>query len=752
MCRVPRYGEDCKVLSFVAGGNLCQAVDALDRLIQRRRHIDISLLYRVLKRCIKQKDLVLGRRTHALVIQSGYEANTFLANHIICMYALHKLLEEALEVFERVPSPDSFMWASIILAHARHGRPVDAVKLYRKMQESNTKPDNHIFVGVLKACALAVDLASGRKVHADICRSENAPDVFVRNSLMDMYVKCGSLEDARSVFDSLPSKSLVASTAMITAYAKSGRLDEASKIFNTLSSRDVVTWNTMILGYAEHGLGQEALALYARMQLEGITSANRVTFVCVLQACASVGDLHHGTLVHSQLIQRGLESDMVLGTCLVDMYAKCGSLENACQVFHKLPLKDVVTWNAIISGHAYNGLSREALHLFAAMQQEGRTLPDAVTSLALMQACGNLAALEKGRDIHALATDLGLDAVTETIVASNLIDMYGKCGSMVEAQQVFDALLSKDIAAWNALIGGYARQGESQAVFDMICKMKQQGVHPDSITFLNVLTVCSHVGLLTEAQKHFQSMSTEYRLLPTIQHYTCMVDLMGRAGEVDQAMALVKEMPCQPDGVVWRTLLGACRKWNHLELGVKVFECAMKLDKHDNAAYVLMSNIYAAAGRHGDARQIQASRLRAQAWKKPGQSWWTDIHGVVHSFVAGDSEHRDMHKILEKVDNLVAKMKKAGYTPHLGSVLRDVHDDEKEAALCGHSEKLAIAHALLNTPEGTTIRVVKNLRVCEDCHIAISFISKIEQRTIICRDANRFHVYKDGKCSCKGYW
>lgn len=703
-------------------GRLSDAVEALERLVQGPSYVDNSLFYRVLKRCISQKNLVVGRRVHALAVKSGYESNAFLANHIIRLYSSHGMLQEATEVFSKVHVPSPYMWTSLILAYARHGKPAQALTLYRRMRAvtAHANLDNHLFVAVLTACAAAEDLSSGREVHDDIMRSAHEPNVFVGNCLVDMYAKCGSLEDARRVFDKLPIK-------------------------------NVVTWTAMISGYAQHGQGQEALSLYAVMQQEGVTTANVVTFVCLLQACANVGDLHHGKQLHAEIVERGLEGDEVIGTSLVHMYSKCGCLEDARIVFNSLPARDVVAWTAMIAAYAQNGLGQEALALYASMQQEGITLANHVTLLCLLQACGSVAGLEKGKEIHSLLSRTGLES-TDLCVASTLIDMYGKCGSMIDAQQVFDALPSRDIVTWNALIAGYARQGESEVVFDLFGKVRHDGFQPDGVTFLGVLTACSHAGLVCKGQEYFEAMTRDYDIRPTSEHYSCMVDLLGRAGHVEEALKMVKTMPFQPHREVWRSLLSSCRKWKNVELGRQAFECAVSSDNDDPAMYVLMANIYAIAQMPEKSNEIQAMRVKAQVWKQPGQSWWTDMGGIVHTFIAGDKTHPDKQDIDVKLQELFVKMKKAGYVPHLDSVLRDLPDAEKEAALCGHSEKLAIAHALLKTPQGMTIRVVKNLRVCEDCHRATAFISKIEERTIICRDASRFHVYKEGKCSCGDYW
>lgn len=706
-----------------------EAVEALETQVRRGFYVHNSAFYAVLKRCIAQKNFVLGSRVHALAITGGYEEDTFLANHIICMYASHGRLEEATLVFNRVPVPSRYMWASIILAYARHGQPKQAIELYRLMCASSVNPDDHIFVAVLKACAEAEDLRSGRDIHATILRSAEKPNVFVGNCLISMYVKCGSLKDARTVFESLRRKNVVTWTAMITGYAqhglgeealnlyaemqelgisslsqvtyvsllqacagvgalhhgkqlhaqiqgqgletdvvvgtclvdmyaKCGRLDDARAVFDSLPNKNVVTWNAIITGYAQNGMGQTALSVYDSMQQEGITTADGVTFVCLLQACSSVSALEKGRRIHAEISRTKLESaDIFVANALIDMYCKCGSMLDAQETFDALPRKDVVTWNALIAGYAHQGDNERVFDLYKKLRQGG-VQPSSITFVCLLQACGNAAGLEKGMEIHAEITTAG---PADSFLANCLVDMYGKCGSMVDARKVFDACPTRDTVTWNALMAGYARQGEDQLVFDLFEEMIQQSIQPDDITFLSLLTVCSHAGLVRKGWTYFEAMNTDYHIIPTMQHYNCMVDLLGRAGQLENAIQMVKNMPFQPHREVLRSMLGACRKWKNVEIGKEVFEQAVRLDQSDPAAYVVMSSIYSAAHLLEEAKEIQAMRFKAQAWKKPGVSWWTDINGTVHTFLVGNAEHDEAQKLFAKLADLFVKIKAEGY-------------------------------------------------------------------------------------------
>lgn len=805
------------------------------------------------------------RAIHSQAVKSGYGSDVYVGNILVAVYAKCGNLVDARHVFDGMPHRDLVSWNSMISGYAQMDEGEEALKLFTALQQEGFLPDDRTFVAALKACSSLAGVEEvyvgeqwGKKhlleivraIHLKATQSGSETALFVGTMLVDVYIKCGSLGDARQVFETMPHHDVVSWNAMILgycqmdkgeealrlyaqmqkegvlpnertfvaalkacstltlleaglhanavrarllkvvkgihfqaarrgaesavfvgtmlvdAYAKCGSLVSARHVFEKMPHRDVFTWNTMILAYAEMDEFEKALECYTWMQQDGTVSDSR-TFVAALKACSGLaakqertgGDgnclLKRQSLekvkgLHANIVESGLETVMMVENALVDAYVKCGSLVDARRLFEKMPCRDVVSWTSMILGHAQMGDGERALEFYSQMQQDG-VVPDARAFVGALKACESTAMLQMGMEIHAQISKTGLDA-SNPFVASSLIDMYGKCGSMVDAHKVFDSLPRRDVVTWSALIAGYADQGESDLVFKLLEWMMHDGFQPNSVTFSSVLTVCSHVGLVEKGQMYFDAMKTSYGVSPSLDHYTCLIDLLGRVGHIDKAIEIAKTMPYQADSAVWKSILGACRKWRKVELGRQAFEFAISLDRDDAAAYVLMSNIYSAAQMLLEAKEIRSRRPKAFVWKKPGQSWWTDPGGTLHRFVAGDHRHLESESIYVKVRELVQKMKQHGYVPHLESVLRHVPDDEKEHGLCGHSEKLALAHALLKTPKGTTVRITKNLRVCEDCHHAIALISKIELRTIVCRDASRFHVYKDGKCSCGNYW
>ncbi|CAK9210163.1 unnamed protein product [Sphagnum jensenii] len=545
------------------------------------------------------------------------------------------------------------------------------------MQKKGMTPNTFTFVPVLNACASLRALEEGRQVHEQIIQSGCEGDAFVGCSLVDMYAKCGSMEDAHRVFNKMP-------------------------------SRDVVTWNAMILGHGKCAQGQKALELFSQMQQEGV-KPDSVTFVGVVNACASWVALEEGRCAHEQIIQSGWDSDVFVGNSLVDMYAKCGSMEDAWRVFNKMPSRNVVTWNAMILGHVKCRQGQKSLELFRQMQQEA------------------------------------------IFVGNSLVDMYAKCGSMEDAKRVFNEMPLRDVVSWNTILGGFAMHGHGKEALTYFEQMCEEGVQPDDITFVCLLSACSHAGLVHEGMCFYASMKEVYMISPTVEHYTCMVDLLGRAGHLEEAENMIKSMPCKLHFATCMALLGACRIHGNVKMGERVAKQFIELDSENAAGYVLLANIYPASGNKHLCEDVEPQRKERDVKRQPGRTW-IEVDSKVHTFVVDDQDHPQMVEIHAELKRLSGLMHDAGYVPHTTIVLHDVEEEEKAFHLCHHSEKLAIAFGLLNTAPGTPLRIRKNLRVCEDCHTSTKFISKIIGRTIMVRDVNCFHHFKDGVCSCMDYW
>lgn len=380
---------------------------------------------------------------------------------------------------------------------------------------------------------------------------------------------------------------LFVANTLVDMYAKFGLLTHAQKVFDTLSVRDAISWNVLLTGYAEHGHGEEALSCFEQMQLENI-SPNCVSFVCALKACGSLGAIDKGQELHGMIESKGLETDLVIGSTLVDMYGKGGLLAKARGVFDKLLVRDKVVWNALMAGYVEAGNGEEALLCFEQMLQEGIS-PDFVTLICISKACGIIGAFAKSGKVLCMIRGEGLEG--NLMVGTSLIDMYARCGMLASAHEVFEKLSVQETVSWNALMAGYAQLGESEMVF-LIFERMDETTKPDQVTFLNVLNVCSHAGLVKKSQMYFEAMSRTYGIVPILEHHTCMVDLFGRAGQLDKVEAMLKIMPYHPDVAVWHSMFSACRIRGNMELGREAFDHAVRLGEIDAASYISLQNLY----------------------------------------------------------------------------------------------------------------------------------------------------------------
>eukprot|EP01018_Ginkgo_biloba_P004839 Gb_17077 [translate_table: standard] len=771
----------------------------------------------VLPACAHLGDLQQGKWIHDYTVRSGFESNVCVGTALINMYVKCGSIENARQVFNKMPQRNVVSWTTMIAGYAQNGHDSEALTLFHQMQEADLTPDSITVVSALSACSHLGALQQGKWIHDYIFRSGFESDVFIGTALIDMYVKCGSVDIADQLFDKMSERNVVTWNALISGYAQNGHANEALRrfcqmqladikpdsvtimgvllacsnlgalqhgkcihdyiirngfnsdvsvgnsllamyakcgslvtahqLFHQMSRKDVVSWNSLIAGYAQNGHANEALTLFHQMQLADLTP-DPVTIVSLLPACAQAGDLQQGKQIHNCIIRNGFGSDVLIETALIDMYAKSGRIEIACWLFNEMSETNVVSWNAMIAGYVQNGPPDEALTLFHQMQLAD-VMPDSVTMVTVLSACAHLGALQQGKWIHNYIIRSGFEA--DVSVGNSLITMYAKCGRIDISQELFDKMSERNVVSWSAMIAGYGMHGHGEGALALFFQMQQTDVEPNHITFVGVLSACSHAGMVDDGWKFFDSMTQDYSITPGVEHYACMVDLLGRAGHLDEAQDFIKKMPIQPDAGVWGALLGACRIHCNIDLGGRVAEHLFDLEPENPGYYVLLSNIYAAAGRWNDAAKVRTMMKGRGLKKTPGCSF-IEVNNRIHSFLVGDRSHPQSEKIYTMLETLAGQMKEAGYVPNTNFVLHDVEEEVKEHMLCSHSEKLAIAFGLINTSPGTPIRITKNLRVCGDCHSATKFISKIVMRELIVRDATRFHHFKDGLCSCGDYW
>eukprot|EP00253_Pinus_taeda_P020010 PITA_20010 len=488
-------------------------------------------------------------------------------------------------------------------------------------------------------------------------------------------------------------------------YAKCGSIEFAQRWFDKISNKNVVSWKIMISGYVQNGLAIEALILFRNMVAENVTP-NCVTAAIVLQACAHLASLQQGMSIHGYILRRHLEVDVFVGNFLIDMYVKCGNVEMAQQVFDKMLRSDVVSWSAMITGYTQSGHAKEALSLFQKMQLEGLR-PNSFTMASVLPACAHLKAL-----------------LEDVIVGTALIDMYAKFGNIDFAQRAFDKISKRDVIPSSAMIAGYGMHGHCEEALHLFSKMINIGIRPDHITFQSVLSACSHAGLVDEGMPYFDSMIQDYCITHSVDHFACMIDLLGRAGRLSEAQEIIERMPLKPNISVWGALLGACGVHRNIKLAQYVAERLFEIDPKNFGYYALLSNIYAASGRWNDVAKVRTMVKEPGLRKTPGCSSIM-VNKRVHAFFVGDRSHPQSENVYGTLETLVGQMKEAGYIPNTDFVLHDVEEEVKGQMLSSHSEKLAIAFGLINTSPSTATRITKNLRMCGDCHNATKFISKI---------------------------
>jgi len=459
----------------------------------------------------------------------------------------------------------------------------------------------------------------------------------------------------------------------------------------------------------------------------------------------------HARQLHANAVAEGHLRDALLATSLMRCYANGGDGDGARKLFEEMPVRDAVAWNVLIASCARNRRTKDALKLFEEMRgRESEAEPDDVTCILLLQACTALGALDFGERVWVYAQERGYGG--ELKVRNSLIAMYSRCGCVEKAYRVFCETPQKSVVSWSAMISGLAANGFGEDAISAFEEMIRSDVAPDEQTFTGVLSACSHSGLVDEGFRFFDMMRCEYRLKPNVHHYGCIVDLMGRAGLLDEAYELVtKEMRVAPDATIWRTLLGACRIHGHVYLGERVIGHLIELKAQQAGDYVLLLNTYAAVGDWNKVAEVRKLMQEKGIQTTPGCTT-VEYNGEVHEFIADDDAHPRKVEIYDKLNEINRHLRIAGYVPNVSSELHDLDSEGKESALTFHSEKLAIAFALLVAPQHRPIRLAKNLRVCVDCHNFTKLFSGIYKRLVIVRDRTRFHHFEGGKCSCNDYW
>ncbi|XP_022977443.1 putative pentatricopeptide repeat-containing protein At3g11460, mitochondrial [Cucurbita maxima] len=610
----------------------------------------------------------------------------------------------------------SMPWNTRLRELAKRCQFLQALSLYAQMLRHGDHPNAFTFPFALKSCAALSLPILGGQFHGQIIKVGCESEPFVQTGLLSMYCRGSLLGNARKVFD------------------------EKSQ-----SRKLTVCYNALISGYVSNSKSSDAVLLFRQMNEEGVP-VNSVTLLSLIPVCVSPINLELGLSLHCSTLKYGLDSDVSVVNCFITMYMKCGSVNHAQNLFDEMPEKGLISWNAMVSGYAQNGLATNVLELYHNMELHG-IHPDPFTLVGVLSSCANLGAQSVGREVELKIQASGF--TNNQFLNNALINMYARCGNLTKAQALFDEMPERTLVSWTAIIGGYGMHGHGEIAVQLFEDMIRSGIVPDGTAFVSVLSACSHAGLTSQGMEYFKMMGGNYQLEPGPEHYSCMVDLLGRAGRLNEARNLIESMAIEPDGAVWGALLGACKIHQNVKLAELAFERVVELEPANIGYYVLLSNIYNDTKNSKGVLRIRIMMKERKLKKDPGCSY-VELKGRVHPFVVGDRSHPQAEEIYSVLEELEALVQEFGEAKRAD---REESNKDLFAGAAGvHSEKLAVAFGLLNTTAGTEVVVIKNLRICEDCHLFFKIVSKIVHRQLTVRDATRFHHFRNGSCSCKDYW
>ncbi|KAE8790896.1 pentatricopeptide repeat-containing protein [Hordeum vulgare] len=704
-----------------------QPDDSLETFARARRsagvRADRFTYAAALAACSRAGRLREGKAVHALSVLEGIAGGVFVSNSLVSMYARCGDMGQARQVFDAADERDDVSWNALVSGYVRAGAQDDMLRVFALMRRSGIGLNSFALGSVIKCCAGSDDPVRdiAAAVHGCVVKAGFDSDVFLASAMVDMYAKKGALSGAVALFKSVLDPNVVVFNAMIAGLC-----------------RDEAAVGTDVL--------REALSLYSEVQSRGM-EPTEFTFSSVIRACNLAGDIEFGKQIHGQVLKHCFQGDDFIGSALIDLYLNSGCMEDGFRCFTSVPKQDVVTWTAMISGCVQNELFERALTLFHELLGAGLK-PDPFTISSVMNACASLAVASTGEQIQCFATKSGFGRFTA--MGNSCIHMYARSGNVDAAVRRFQEMETQDIVSWSAVISSHAQHGCARDALRFFNEMVDAKVVPNEITFLGVLTACSHGGLVDEGLKYYEIMKEEYALSPTIKHCTCVVDLLGRAGRLADAEAFIRDSIFHDEPVIWRSLLASCRIHRDMERGQLVADRIMELQPNSSASYVNLYNIYLDAGELSLASKIRDVMKERGVKKEPGLSW-IELRSGVHSFVAGDKSHPESNAIYSKLAEMLSKIDKLTATDASSTKSDDIIRNE-QSWMNWHSEKLAVALGLIHLPQSAPIRVMKNLRVCRDCHLTMKLISKSEKREIVLRDAIRFHHFRDGSCSCADYW
>ncbi|KAL4186472.1 hypothetical protein AMTRI_Chr09g34050 [Amborella trichopoda] len=768
----------------------------------------------ILCSCAVSPEMSEGNQVHALLEKSGFDYDIFVGTALIDFYAKCGTIEDARECFERMPQVNLISFNTLISGYSQNGRCKEALDLFSKMQELGTKPDRFTFSGLLN-CFIDRDLLKeGEQVHCQVIKLDIDSDACVADALVSMYANFQEMDNAQKVFDSMLYPDIVSWNSMISKYVLFGYMEDSYRLFarmrqvlrdfdeftlssllkasltleqgrmlhalvivsglvqdevvisdlihlytrnkciedalmvyNTISDRNEMVWNSFLISSAQIGAREECIKVYSQGLVQEMRP-REFALGCIIRTCGRLPSVNAGKQIHTHIIKFGIDITGYAGIALRDMYSSCGCMDSAKKVHDAASNKDIHACTEMMVGYARRGLFREAWAIYPQLEEAFEQMDEQAIK-DILRVAASVASISLGKKLHGFVLRHGYE--TDHLVTSGLISMYSKCGSIRDAAALFEHASDMNIVTCNAMIAGYSRNGCSQQAIQLFEQMKNIGVEPNDISFVGVLSACCRRALFDHGLKYFDSMVRVHGIVPRAVHYACMVDLLARARHLDMARNFIERMPIAPDESVWRTMLGASRMHGDINLAEQASRNLLELNPRSSSTYVLLSNVYASAGRWDDVARVRGEMKSKGIRKEPGSSS-IEYRGEVHVFFSDDGVHPLLDEIHLKLVEVIGMVRETGYIPDTRFSLQELDEDQKEHSLLHHSEKLALAFGLLKMPTRTPIRIINNLRVCGDCHTAFKCISKILNREVILRDTSQFHHFQSGSCSCGDYW
>ncbi|XP_028792918.1 pentatricopeptide repeat-containing protein At3g13880 [Neltuma alba] len=785
--------------------------------------LDSVTYTKIIRSSVKTGSLIHGKLAHAHMIKTSFQPCLFLLNNLLYMYSKCGELCNAQNLFDKMSKRNVISYNSLISGYSQWGVHDKVMRAFCQARMGGLKLDKFTYAGALGVCGHTGDIQFGKLIHSLVIVDGLSNQVVLVNSLIDMYSKCCQIEQAKLLFETskvldevswnsmiagyvrsrvneevfellvkmhrsgmmLSSYTLgsvlkacctkgmnrfgetlhgyivklgldidvVVGTALLDMYAKNENLLSAIQIFKFTPNPNLITYNAMIAGFLQAGTNsteyaREALHLFSEMKRQGM-KPSKFTFSSILKACIGDETFEVGKQIHAQICKNNLQSDEFIGSALVDLYSFSGSIEDGLRCFNSTPKLDVVSWTSMIAGSVQNGQFENALSLFHQLLASG-IKPDEFIISSVMGACADMATARSGGQIQSYALKSGI--ANFTIVQNSQICMYAKSGDIDLAKQTFQETVSADVVSWSVLICSTGQHGFAREALQLFELMITTGIEPNQVTFLGVLTACSHGGLVEEGLQFFETMKKDYGIAASVKHNACIVDLLGRAGRLEDAQNFIFDSGFENDPVLWRALLSACKVHKDTVMAKHVADRVIELEPQAAASYVLLYNVYNEAGKEKPALEVRKLMQNRGVKKEPGISW-IEVGSKVYSFVVGDHSHPMSQLIYSRLEEMLEKIKRiVSDNAKLPLSISGVELRGKTGLKGHHSEKLAVTFGILFLPKSAPVRVMKNLRVCSDCHTIMKLISEIEKREIILRDAIRFHHFREGSCSCKDYW